>query len=180
MELVFNNYDSWCDFCQPEQMFWMQMRIAIPVYLFLPYVPAILRSIARRDARQFHRIVIALMIYALFITAYIFAIGGSDARDDLQLAAKWLLTLLAAAGVAWSNVSGRLKAAAISLVLLLGTWTLPFTRNLIAPKFDEALAYFVSYLVPLSFGVGVTLWLTWVTERGFESWRRGRLEPEAS
>src|SRR6266852_1220902 len=41
MELIFHDPASWCDFCTNGELLRMQMRIAIPVYLLLLYVPTL-------------------------------------------------------------------------------------------------------------------------------------------
>jgi len=165
MELVFRDYDTWCDFCPIGEMFRQQMRIAIPTYLFLLYIPTLLRAVARRDARLFKRIIISLLIYTLFMAAFFLVTGNGDRRGDVRIAALCLLILSAAAGVAWSNLTERWKAAGISFVLLLGAWSLAFTMTFIAPL-DGARPYFVSYLLLLIAGVGGALWLTRVIEHG--------------
>src|SRR5437868_8191000 len=70
MELIFNDHDTWCDFCPIGEMFRQQMRIAIPTYLFLLYLPTLFRWVARRDVRLFKRIIIGLFIYAVFTAAF--------------------------------------------------------------------------------------------------------------
>jgi len=49
--VLFDDDGSWCDFCTVGEMFRRQMRIAIPTYLFLLYLPAVMRSIACRRRR---------------------------------------------------------------------------------------------------------------------------------
>jgi hypothetical protein len=173
MELVFRDYDTWCDFCSIGEMFWQQMRIAIPTYLILLDIPILLRAVARRDTRLFKRIVIGLLIYTMFTAAFL-VMGNGDRRGDVRIAVLCLLILSAAAGVAWSNLTERLKGAGISFVLLIGAWSFVFMRTFIAPKMDEVRPYFVSYLLLLIAGVGGTLLLTWAIESGIDWWRRGR------
>ena len=168
MELVFDDHDTWCDFCQPVEMVRLQLRLAIPVYLVLLYVPALLRPPARRRPRLFKRIVIGLSIYAILTTAYFLITPDSDRRGDLRIAAMWLVILAAAAAVAWSNLAERMKAIGISAVLLVGAWAFGFMMTFIAPKIDEVRPYYVWYLVQLIFGVCGTLWLTWAIEKGVD------------
>jgi hypothetical protein len=178
MELVFHDYDTRCAFCPIEEMFRQQMRIAIPAYLFLLYVPTLLRSVARRDARLFRRIIIGLLIYTVFTAAFfiVTGAGGGDRRGDFRIAAMLLVILSAAAAFAWSQLGPRWKIGAVVAVLLLGAWAFPFMMTFITPKMDDVQPYYVSYLLLLVFGVGGTLWLTWAIENGFEWWRRRRLE----
>jgi len=176
MELVFEDHATWCDFCQPGEMFRLQMRIAIPTYILVLYLPNLLRWAARRNARLFKRAVIGLLFYAVFTIAFILVTGSSDRRQDLRTAAVWLLILSAAAAVAWSKIEQRWKFAAVVAVLLAGAWTSPFMMMIfIAPKEDQVRTYFVSDLVLLIFGVGGTLSLTWAVENGIERWRRRRV-----
>lgn len=179
MELVFDNHDTWCDFCQPGEMFRQQMRLAIPVYLLLLYVPNLILSVAHRKPRLFKRIVIGLSIYSAFTFAYFLITSDADRRGDVRIAVVWLLILAAAAAVAWSNMTERLKALGISTVLFAGAWVFVLTKALIAPKIDEVRPYFVSYLVLLIFGVGGTLWLTQVIEKVFVRRRNRRVDSEA-
>lgn len=86
MQLLFDRYDTWCDFCPPDEMFRLQMRIAIPTYVLLLYVPALIQWIARRDPRRF---VIGLCVYALFTTAFFLITGIS--RSNLRIAAALLV-----------------------------------------------------------------------------------------
>jgi hypothetical protein len=120
MELVFDDHGSWCDFCPTGEMFRQQIRLAVPVYLVLLYLPTLLRSVLRRDSRLFSRILIGLIVYAAFTTAFFLFIGGRVGRTDLRIAAMWLLILSAAAAFAWSKLSARLKIAGVTVVLLLG------------------------------------------------------------
>jgi hypothetical protein len=176
MELLFEDHDTWCDFCPIGEMFRQQIRIAIPTYLALLYIPTVMRSIVRRDARLFKRIVIGLLIYAAFTTAYFLVTGDGDRRGDVRIAAMWFLILSAAAAFAWSKIEPRWKFTAVVAVLLAGARAFPFMMTFIAPKMDEVRPYFVSYLVLLIFGVGGTLWLTWAIENGIEWWQRRRVE----
>lgn len=171
MELVFDDHGTWCDFCSVGEMFRQQMRIAIPTYLLLFYVPTLLRRVARRDVRVFKRIVIGLLIYAAFTAAYFLFTGDGDRRGDVRIAAMWFLILSAAAAFAWSKIERRWRFTAVVTVLLAGAWAFAFMMTFIAPKMDEVRPYFVSYLVLLIFGVGGTLLLTWVIENLFEKWR---------
>ena len=176
MELVFENHDTWCDFCPIGEMFRQQMRLAIPTYLVLLYLPTLLRWVARRDIRLFKRIIIGLLVYALFTAAYFLVTGDRDRRGDVRIAAMWFLILSAAAAFAWSKIEPRWKFTAVVAVFLAGAWAFPFMMTFIAPKMDEVRPYFVSYLVLLIFGVGGTLWLTWAIENGIEWWQRRRVE----
>jgi len=176
IQLLFEDYSTWCDFCPVGEMFRQQMRIAIPTYLVLLYIPAAMRSIVRRDARLLKRIVIGLLIYTAFTTAYFLVTGGGDRRGDVRIAAMWFLILSATAAFAWSKIEPRWKFAAVVAVLLVGAWAFPFMMAFIAPKMDEVRPYFVSYLVLLIFGVGGTLWLTWGVENAIEWWQRRRVE----
>ena len=126
MELVFDDHGTWCDFCPIGEMFRQQMRIAIPTYLLLFYVPTLLRRVTRRDARLFKRIVIGLLIYAAFTTAYFLVTGDGDRRGDVRIAAMWFLTLSAAAAFAWSKIEPRWKSTAVVAVLLAGAWAFAF------------------------------------------------------
>jgi len=175
MELVFRDYDTWCDFCSVGEMFRQQMRLAVPVYLFLLYIPTVLRSIRRRDPRLFKRIVIGLLIYTTFTTAYLLMTTDGNRRGDVRIGAMWFLNLAAAAAFAWSQIERRLKIAAVVAVLLVGAWVFRFMMTTIAPKMDEVQPYYVSYLLLLIVGVGGTLWLTWAVGNGIESWSTHRL-----
>jgi len=175
MELVLDDYDTWCDFCPIGEMFRQQMRIAIPTYLLLLYLPTLLRWVARRDVRLFKRIIIGLFIYAVFTAAFFLVAGNGDRRGDFRIAAMWFLILSAAAAFAWAKIEPRWKFTAVVAVLLAGAWAFPFMMTFIAPKMDEVRPYFVSYLVLLIFGVGGTLWLTWAIENGIEWWQRRRV-----
>lgn len=116
-----------------------------------------MRWIARRDASLFKRIVIGLLAYAAFTTAYFLITGDSDRRGDVWIAAMCFLILSTAAAFAWSKIEPQWKITAVVAVLLAGALALPFMITLIAPKMDEVRLYFVSYLVLLIFGVGGTL-----------------------
>jgi hypothetical protein len=172
IQLLFEGYGTWCDFCPADELFRQQMSIAIPTYLVLLYLPAVLRSIARRRPRLFKRIVIGLFLYAAFTTAYFLVTAGGDREGDVQIAAMWLLILSAAAACAWSKLELRWKVTAVVAVLLAGAWACSFMMTFIALKMDAVRSYFVPYLVLLIFGVGGTLWLTWAVENGIEWWQR--------
>jgi hypothetical protein len=96
IQVVFRDDDTWCDFCSLSEMFRQQVRLAIPVYLFLFYVPAALRSIARKDARLFKRIVVGLLIYTAFATAYFLMTADGNRRGDVRVAAMCFLILAVA------------------------------------------------------------------------------------
>jgi hypothetical protein len=173
MELVFDDHGTWCDFCSIGEVFRQQMRIAIPTYLVLLYLPAVMRWIARRNARLFRRILIGLLVYAVFTAAYFLVTSDSNRNGDIRIAAMWFLILSAAAACAWSKLGRRWKFTAVAAVLLAGAWAFPFLMTFIAPKMDEVRPYFVSYLLLLILGVGGTLSLTWAIENGF-AWRQRR------
>jgi hypothetical protein len=156
MELVFSDYDTWCDFCPVGEMFRQQMRLAIPVYLFLLYIPTAGRSIARRDRRLFTRIMIGLLIYTTVTTAYFLMTADGNRRADVRIAAVSFLILAAAAAFAWSPIERRWKIAGVAAVLLAGACALRF----LGQQMDEVQPYYVSYLLLLIVGVGGTLWLT--------------------
>lgn len=168
MEVVFDDHGTWCDFCSIGEVFRRQMRIAIPTYLLLLYLPAVMRWIARRDRRLFRRVVIGLGVYAAFTTAYFLLTSDGDRSGDIRIAAMWLLILSTAAGLAWSNMERRWKLTTIAAVLLAGAWAFAVLMTFIAPKMDVAWPYFVPNLFLLILGVGGTLWLTWAIERGIE------------
>jgi hypothetical protein len=176
-ELLFADHDTWCDFCPPADMFRLQMRLSVPVYFLLLYIPTLLRRIARRDARLLKRICIGLLIYSVFTTMFFLMTGPGDRRGDLRISAMWLVILSTAAAFAWSDLSHRLKAAGVIATIAIGGWALPFLITLIAPKMDEVRPYYVSYVVLLIFGVGGTLWLTWAVEHGIDSWKSHREVP---
>ncbi|HET8774710.1 MAG TPA: hypothetical protein VFP80_12990 [Thermoanaerobaculia bacterium] len=176
IQLLFDDYSTWCDFCSSGEMFRQQMRIAIPAYLALLYIPTVVRSIARRDSRLFKRIVIGLLVYAVFSTAYFLVTGHGARRADVRIAAMWFLIFSLAAAFAWSKIGPRWKFTAVVAVLLVGAWAVPSMMTFIAPKMDEVRPSFVSYLVLLIFGVGGILWLTSVIENGIDWWQRRRLE----
>ena len=162
MAVLFNDGDSWCDFCTSGETFRRQMRIAIPTYLVLLYLPAVVRPIARRNPRLCKRIIIGLFVYAVFTAAYFLVAGVGDRKDDIRIAAMWLVILSAAAAFAWSKIGPRWKLAAIAGVLLAGAWAFS----------DEVQPYFGSYLVLLTLGVGGTLWLTAAIANSIDRWRR--------
>ena len=178
MELVFDDHDTWCDFCPIGEMFRQQMRLAIPVYLVLLYIPTLIRSIRRRNAPLFNRIVIGLVVYAVFTTAFFLVIGDRRGRGDLRTAAMWFLILAAAAAITWSQLAPRAKAAAVAVVLLVGAWAFSFVMTFTEPKMDDVRPYYVSYLVLLLAGVGGTLWLTRAIEQAVRAtsagWPRSR------
>jgi hypothetical protein len=182
MQLVFPDYDTWCDFCPVGEMFRQQMRLAIPVYLFLLYIPTVLRSIRRRDPRLFKRIVIGLLIYVTFTTAYFLMTTDGNRRGDVRIAVMWFLILATAAAFTWSQIERRWKIAAVVAVLLVSAWVFPFMMTFIAPKMDKVQPYYVSYLLLLIVGVCGTLWLISAVENGIESWsrRRPKVEPPRS
>jgi hypothetical protein len=122
MELVFDDHEPWCDFCPVSEMFWQQIRLAIPVYLVLLYLPTLFRSIRRGEPRVFHRVLIGLMVYAVFTSAFFLLSGSHHGRADLRIAAMWLLILSVAEAAAWSKLAPRMKAAAVGAVLLVGAW----------------------------------------------------------
>lgn len=173
MELVFGDrFGTWCDFCQVEQMFWLQMRLSVPVYLLLLYIPTMLRWIARRDVRLPKRIVIGLLIYATFTAAFFLLTSGVDVSGDVLVAGKWFIILSAAGAFAWSNLSHRWKIVGVVAVILFGAWAFAFMMSFIAPKMDEVRPYYLSFVVLLTFGIGGMLWLTRVAELGISAWRR--------
>ncbi|HEX6100462.1 MAG TPA: hypothetical protein VF432_29375 [Thermoanaerobaculia bacterium] len=176
LQLLFEDYSTWCDFCSAGEAFLQQMRIAIPSYLVLLYIPALLRTIARRDPRSFRRIAVGLLVYAVFTAAYFLVTSDGNRRGDVRVAAMWLLILSAAAALASSKLRPRWKLAAIVALLLAGAWAFPFLMTFVVPKMDEVWPYFVPYLALLTLGVGGTLWLTWAIESGIDSWQRRRLE----
>jgi len=161
VQVLFDGYSTWCDFCPPDELFRHQMRIAIPTYLVLFYLPSLTRSIARRDARLFRRIVIGLLVYALFTTAFFLIIADSIGRSAFRAAALCLLILSAAAAFAWSKIGPRWKLTAIVAVLLAGASIFSF----IASDSGGTRPFFVSYLMLLIFGVSATLGMTWAIER---------------
>jgi hypothetical protein len=167
MEVVFEHHDTWCDFCPIGEMFRQQMRIAIPVYLLLLYIPTLLRSVARRDARLFKRIVIGLLIYTVFTGAFFLTVDG-DHRGDDQIAAMWFVILASAAAFAWSDIGPRWRIGSVAAVLLLGAWAFRFMMTFGPPKMNQIQLNYVSLLLLLILGVGGTLWLIWAVERGIE------------
>jgi hypothetical protein len=164
LELLFRDYDTWCDFCSTGEMFRQQMRLAVPVYVTLFYIPTVLRSIARRNARLFKRVVIGLLVYATF-TAACFLMTSAGGRGAVRLAAIWFLILAAAAAFAWSPMDRRSKIGALAAVVLVGAWVFPFMM------LDAAYLNYVSYLFFLTIGVSGTLSLTWAIEKGLDSIR---------
>ena len=185
VELVFDDHDTWCDFCTADERFYQQLRIAIPTYLFLLYLPTLLRWMARRNRRLFQRVAVGLLIYAAFTTAFFPLIGDGDRKDDVRIAAMWLLILAVAAAVAWSRIAPRWKNYAIAAVLLVGAGAMQFVLISIAPKMydaqpypkvDAAQLHFVSYLLLLILGVGGTLSLTRAVESGIERWQRSPVD----
>jgi hypothetical protein len=156
-------------------MFRQQMRLAIPVYLLLLYLPNLILLAVHRKPRLFQRTIIGLSIYAVVTTVYFLITSDSDRRGDVRIAAMWLLILSAAAAVAWSNTSERMKAVGVSAVLLAGAWAFGLMMTTVTPKIDEAHPYFVSCLFLLIAGVAGTLWLTWAIEKVFDWWKARRL-----
>jgi hypothetical protein len=124
-----------------------------------------------RNVRRFRRIAIGLLIYTLSTVAFFWITSDADRRGDLRIASVWLLILSAAAAVAWSNTTERLKAAAICSVLLVGASVFTFRMSFIAPRSSDVNPGFVSYLVLLIVGIGGTLGLTWAIERALDWWR---------
>lgn len=41
-------YGSWCDFCSPDELMWNNLRIAVPIYILLLYIPVATRWSVRR------------------------------------------------------------------------------------------------------------------------------------
>jgi len=158
--LVFDDGGTWCEFCGYGEMMRRQLQLAIPVYLFLMYLPALIRRIAR-DRRLVRRIVIGLAIYACY-AAIFFAInsGGSDFR----VAAKWFLILAAAASIAWSNAGMRWKIGGVIAVILDGAWMSAELDTFLTPKVDDVLAFYPLHLMWAIAGVVTLLWLTFVIE----------------
>jgi hypothetical protein len=170
LELVFNDYGPWCDFCSPGQRFRLQMRLAIPVYLLLLYVPNLIGWIARRNIKLLRRIAMGVLIYTLSTGAFFWITNDAGRRGHLRIASVCLLILSAAAAVAWSNMAQRLKAAAICSVLLVGASVFTFLMSFIAPRSSGVNPGFVSYLVLLIVGIGGTLGLTSAIERALDWW----------
>lgn len=179
-DLVFENGSSWCDFCPPGQMLWMQLRLAIPVYIVLFYVPALTRGIARRNPRFLMRGLIGLLIYSTFALTFPRLSSGLDPRGNLRFAAAGFVILTVAAAFAWSHLSSRLKLAGVLGVMFVGAYALGFTPTLIAATVDEAVAQYTSRLALLFIGVGGTLSLVWATEKLLDSLRGLRREPATS
>jgi hypothetical protein len=176
MDLAFGDSGSWCDFCSRSERFRQQMRLAIPTYLFLLYVPTLLWCVARRDARLFQRIIIGLLVYTVFTAAFFLVTGDGVRGDGLRIAAIWLAILAAAAAFAWSPLDRPWRIAGIAAVLLLGALAFPFLMAFLTPDMDEMQPYYPSYLFLLALGAGGTLWLTRPIEHGLGRWQRRRLE----
>ncbi len=169
MELVFNDHNSWCDFCPAGGMFRLQMRIAIPTYFVLMYIPNIFLAVARRNLLRFKRIIIGLLIYAVSI-AFFLGTGDSMGRGDVRIAAMCFLILSVASAIAWSQISRRSKIIAVVAVFLVGAWVLRFMMR------DEVQLYYVSCLLLIILGVGGTLWFTWAIDNSIPWWQCRRLE----
>jgi len=164
IELVFDDHDTWCDFCPLGEVFRQQMRLAIPVYVLLLYVPSVIGSIARRNPRLLKPMVIVTSIYVIAVVTYFVSTSTWDRRSEVRVAAICLVTLAAAAAVAWSNLSARMRTIGIAAVLVAGAWAFSLLMN-----------DFVSDLVLLIAGVGGTLALTWGITIGLP---RGRETPK--
>lgn len=174
IEVLFGAGD-WCDFCSPAYFGWLQMRIAIPTYLFLLYLP----SLPQPERRTWKRLAIALPTFAMLLWMEL-VLGGR--ADEPRLIAKWLLVFTAAATVAWSSASPRVKIACSIAVWLAGSWALANLMPFIDPKTDSTWAYAPIYLVHVLVVVGGALWVTRVIEvsRDSRSANRDSREPTAA
>ncbi|HJW96076.1 MAG TPA: hypothetical protein VJ901_20880 [Thermoanaerobaculia bacterium] len=149
--LVTDDGGSWCCFCSPAMMTWRQLRIAIPAYLFVLYLPAIIRFIAR-DRRLLLRVITGLLIYAAGIALFSDFLG-------LVRESKWFLILACAATIAWAKLAPELRIAAMILVLLDGAWIL---RNIDA-LWRGTSGYF-AHLATVVAAVATLLLLVWLIE----------------
>lgn len=156
-EVAFNDGGQWCDFCSPWRFLWLQMRIAIPTYLFLLYLP----SLPRPSRRTWTRLAIALAIFATLLLMELVLTG--DEYSPL-LIGKWLLVFAAAATVAWSQVPPRVKIACGIAVWLAGSWALANLMLWIDRKADSTWPYLPLFLLHVLFVIGGALWLTRVLE----------------
>jgi hypothetical protein len=161
--LVFRDYSTWCDFCTLAEATRQQLRVSIPAWVLLLYIPLFLRPVVRR-ARLWRRIVIGLCLYALFVAVVVRVAGGIDARSDARIAAIWFLILSGAAAFAWSRLPSRWRAAGVLGVIVAGGWWLP-------GPYDVP---FLSVIALVVFGV---LGMVWLVERGVH---RSRMSYSAS
>ena len=46
MEVLSDNHSSWCDFCTLHELYWQQLRLAVPIYLLLLYVPKLITIVS--------------------------------------------------------------------------------------------------------------------------------------
>lgn len=171
MDLFFTRV-TWCHNCSAQEAFWHHMRFAVPVYVVLFYIPALLKWVARRDKLLFRRVMIALLIYVV-MTALFFALTeGSDRRSDIRIATTWLVILAAASAVAWSNLGEKVKAGGVAAVVLAGAWAFSLLMTFIVPKLDGIhIGLYIAYVFVLIIGVTFLLGTTWVIERSLDRFR---------
>jgi len=163
--VVFNTYESWCDFCTTGERIRRQLGLAVPVYVLLFYLPNAIALIARRSKRLLLRVIVGLGIYALVTVAYFLMTSDYDRRGDCRIAALWFVILAAAAAVAWSSLSERTRAIGVSVVVVVGAWAFAFLVTFIAPKIDELRPYYLADLFLVIVGVSGLLSLTWTVEK---------------
>jgi len=49
LDVFFDHGGEWCDFCSAQQTLWYHLRFAVPIYVVLFYVPALVAwSIRKR------------------------------------------------------------------------------------------------------------------------------------
>jgi hypothetical protein len=163
--LLFDDGWTWCDFCSSGQRLRQHLEVAVPAWLFVLYVPAMIRGL-RRNRRLAFRVVIGLLIYVAFATPY-FVIAASPTREA-PYAAKWLLILAAAAAVTWSDAKLEWRAAGVIAVILDGAWVMAVFAMFTSPKIDAVLPFYPMHLGIVFTGVVTFLWLVWGFEKGAE------------
>jgi hypothetical protein len=175
---IFWTYGDWCDFCSPAQRVWQQFRLAIPVYVALFYGPNLFLWIAGRDRRVFRSIVLALVLYTTFATAF-FLSTDRPSHNYVRVAALFLFLLALMSAILSSKLGRRAKGVSSVLSLVAGALLLVS----ISRRDTTLWVDFSSALFVLTFAIGAALVAVHLLERlvtaSPRSARRGGMQSAA-
>lgn len=128
MDLFFARV-TWCHNCSTQEAVWRHLRVAVPVYVALFYMPAVLKSVVAHSRVLRRRILIFSVLFPVTTSILFLSTASGDRGDEVRAAGFWLLIWAAVATVVWSSLGDSIKRVSVLGIILIGAAFLPSTMQ---------------------------------------------------